>query len=89
MRRIVVVLGTLLLAVGLLAVGGAVWLVKRNLPDDAVPRIPGLLQPVRVTFDDRGVPTIAARSVDDALRVQGYLTARERLFQLELQRRSG
>ena len=89
MRRIVVGLGTLLLAVVLLAAGGAVWLVKRNLPDDAVPRIPGLLQPVRVTFDDRGVPTIAARSVDDALRVQGYLTARERLFQLELQRRSG
>ncbi len=89
MRRLVVVLGTLLLAVVLLAAGGAVWLVKRNLPDDAAPKIPGLLQPVRVTFDDRGVPTIAARSVDDALRVQGYLTARERLFQLELQRRAG
>ena len=89
MRRAVVVLGTLLLALALLAAGGAVWLVKRNLPDDAAPAIPGLREAVRVTFDDRGVPTIAARSVDDALRVQGYLTARERLFQLELQRRAG
>ena len=89
MRRVVGILAALLVALLLFGGGGAVWLVKRNLPDDAAPAIPGLREPVRVTFDDRGVPTVAARSVDDAIRVQGYLTARERLFQLELQRRSG
>ncbi|HUM02944.1 MAG TPA: penicillin acylase family protein [Thermoanaerobaculia bacterium] len=89
MRRALVVLGTLLFALSLFAAVGAVWLVKRNLPDDLAPAIPSLREAVRVTVDDRGVPTIAARSVDDALRVQGYLTARERLFQLELQRRAG
>jgi len=42
---------------------------------------------VSVAFDDRGVATVTAASVRDALRAQGWLTARERLFQLELQRR--
>jgi penicillin amidase len=89
MRRAVVILGSGLLALVLLAGGCAVWLVRRNLPDGAASPIRGLREPVHVTFDDRGVPTIAARTVDDAIRVQGYLTARERLFQLELQRRAG
>jgi penicillin amidase len=89
MRRAVVVLGSGLLALVLLAAGGVAWVVRRNLPDGEAPSIPGLREPVHVTFDDRGVGTIAARSVDDAIRAQGYLTARERLFQLELQRRAG
>lgn len=89
MRRALVIVGGLVLACVLVAAGGAVWLVRRNLPDEATPAIPGLREPVHVTFDDRGVATVAARSVDDAIRVQGYLTARERLFQLELQRRAG
>jgi penicillin amidase len=89
MRRTAILLGGLLLAIVVAAAGGGVWLVRRNLPDDAAPAIPGLKEPVHVTFDDRGVATVAARSVDDAIRVQGYLTARERLFQLDLQRRAG
>ncbi len=88
MRRALLVVGSVLLAALLFAAGGAFWLVRRNLPDDSVPSIRGLKEKVRVTFDDRGVATVAARSVDDAIRVQGYLTARDRLFQLELQRRA-
>ncbi len=86
MKRVLLPLGGLLLALGVLFAGGAVWLVKRNLPDEAAPPIRGLKEPVQVTFDAFGVATVAARSADDALRVQGYLTARDRLFQLELQR---
>ncbi len=58
-------------------------------PDGAAPPIPGLSAEVRVAFDDRGVATVSAATWPDALRVQGYLTARDRLFQLELQRRAG
>ena len=86
MRRALLVVGSVLLATLLLAAGGVWWLVRRNLPDEAAPSIRGLKEPVRVTFDDRGIATVAARSLDDAIRVQGYLTARDRLFQLELQR---
>lgn len=38
--------------------------------------------------DDRGVPHIFAGSEEDAYRVMGYLVARDRLFQLELQTRA-
>lgn len=62
--------------------------VRRNLPDRVAPPITGLSSPVSVTFDDRGVATVTADSLGDALRVQGYLTARDRLFQLDLQRRA-
>ena len=58
--------------------------VRRQLPDRSTPRIPGLAAPVEVRFDARGIPTVRARSLADALRVEGYLQARERLFQMEL-----
>jgi penicillin amidase len=74
-------------AVALLAGAALGVLVFRNLPGLSFPKIPGLRGNVSVAFDDRGVATITAAGVEDAFRVQGYLTARERLFQMELQRR--
>jgi penicillin amidase len=81
-----------LVPVGLLTLaaaiaGAGVVVVLRNRPDREVPKIPGLKAPVAVAFDDRGVALVTAGNVGDALRVQGYLTARERMFQLELVRR--
>ena len=63
-------------------------LVRRNLPGDGGGRIPGLGAGVTVDLDDRGVTTIRAESLEDAFRAQGWLTARERAFQLELLRRN-
>src|SRR5664279_4869835 len=76
-------------AVSVVLLAGATLgvLVFRNLPDLSFPRIPGLRAKVSVAFDDRGVATVTADDVEDAYRAQGYLTARERLFQMELQRR--
>jgi len=82
-RRIAVLLVVLLLA----AVVVAVIDVRGQLPDRRRPRIPGLVAPVEVRFDARGIPTVRARSLHDAFRVEGYLQARERLFQMELARR--
>jgi penicillin amidase len=75
--------------VGLALIGtvALAYLVRHNLPDDETPRIPCLEAPVSVSFDDRGVALVKAASVLDALRMQGYLTARERLFQMDIQRR--
>ena len=77
------------LAVAVLSAAGALlFLIQRNLPSSSSsPKIPRLSAKVSVAFDDRGVATVTAATVRDALRVQGWLTARERLFQLELQRR--
>ncbi|MBL0209301.1 MAG: penicillin acylase family protein [Holophagaceae bacterium] len=84
LKRIVLILGA---ALGLGALW-AWWTIQRQLPDGAVPVIHGLANRVQVVFDARGVATIKAGSFQDAFRVQGYLSARERLFQMELQRRT-
>jgi penicillin G amidase len=47
----------------------------------------GLAGPVAVAFDRFGVPSVRAASRHDALRALGYLTARDRLFQMDLMRR--
>ncbi|HEY1908848.1 MAG TPA: penicillin acylase family protein [Myxococcaceae bacterium] len=81
--RIAVVLGVLVVVAAVVAV----LEVRRQLPDRSTPRIPWLGAPVEVRFDARGIPTIRARTLRDAIRVEGYLQARDRLFQMELARR--
>ena len=71
----------------LAATAVAVVDVRGQLPDRGTGRIRGLAAPVEVRFDARGIPTVRARSLNDALRVEGYLQARDRLFQMELARR--
>ncbi len=48
-----------------------------------------LAKPVTITRDERGVPTIEAASEDDAYFGLGYVHAQDRLFQMELTRRTG
>lgn len=47
-------------------------------------QLPGLKGPVTVLYDDLLVPHIFAENQMDALRVQGYITAQHRLFQMDL-----
>jgi len=49
----------------------------------------GLDSNVEVLSDDHGVPHVFAHSQRDLFFVQGYLHARERAFQMDLQRRIG
>jgi penicillin amidase len=60
-----------------------------RLPARAEARIRGLRADTRVLYDDRAVPHIFAASEADAWRALGYVTARDRLFQLDLQARAG
>ncbi len=87
MKRALIAAGIVIAAAALLAGASLLFLVRRNLPDAVSPRIAGLSARVSVAFDDHGVATVTAASVRDALRAQGWLTGRERLFQLEVQRR--
>src|SRR2546425_8393706 len=50
---------------------------------------PGLHKPVEILRDRWGVPHIYAQTVDDLFFAQGYMTARDRLFQIDLWRRIG
>jgi penicillin amidase len=74
----------LLAAVGLFALG---WL---SMPDRSpgILRIPGLSEPVDVAIDADGIPRIRAASMADAAAALGYLHARERMFEMELMRRT-
>lgn len=52
-------------------------------------RLSGLSKPVEVLRDRWGVPHIYAQSTDDLFFAQGYMAARDRLFQLDIWRRVG
>ncbi|SHK07112.1 penicillin acylase family protein [Hymenobacter psychrotolerans] len=53
------------------------------LPAQQTLRLPGLQQPVQVRFDDKRVPHIFAQNDHDLYYAQGYLTAQDRLWQMD------
>jgi penicillin amidase len=63
---------------------GGFW--RNNASSDVLPKkidLPGLHGPVSVVWDDRHVPYIFAADEHDLIQTQGYLTARDRLWQME------
>src|SRR5688500_2168716 len=50
--------------------------------------VDGLSAPVRVVRDTWGVPHIQAATADDLFIAQGFVQAQDRLFQMDLWRRS-
>ncbi len=76
--------------IGLVLLLGAVavaWLVWRPVPSASGEIRAGVTQPATITRDDLGVPHIKAATVDDAIFLQGYATAQDRLWQMEAIRR--
>ena len=51
-------------------------------------QIPGLHDSVTVRRDERGIPYIEAKNDDDLYFAQGYVTAGDRLWQMDLLRRN-
>ncbi|HSB75968.1 MAG TPA: penicillin acylase family protein, partial [Terriglobales bacterium] len=49
--------------------------------------VPGLSAPVAVTRDEHGVPTIEAANLEDLFLAQGYVTAQDRLWEMDMTRR--
>ena len=88
MLRILITIALLLLVI---AIGGFVLvlvLLRASLPKlDGEVHVPGLESPVKITSDRYGIPTIAAHSRLDATLAQGYITARDRLWQMDILRR--
>jgi penicillin G amidase len=65
------------------------WFVYRPLPKlDGSLVVPGLHGTVTVERDKWGVPHIRAASVEDLAEAQGYVTAQDRLWQMDLLRRA-
>src|SRR5205823_1798414 len=57
-------------------------------PLDGTISVKGLSGPVSVTRDRHGVPTIDAANLRDLFFAQGYITAQDRLFQMDTLRRA-
>jgi penicillin amidase len=77
-----------ILIVCILAAAFVVIFFRASLPQTAGKLVVhGLQHPVAVERDQWGVPSISATTMHDLLFAQGYVTAQDRLFQMELDRR--
>src|SRR5580765_1962380 len=85
-------LGLLPLVLLIVCAAGAAWLF--TIARSALPALDGALAvarisaPVSVSRDSHGVPTIEAATLDALFFAQGYITAQDRLFQMDLMRRA-
>jgi penicillin amidase len=82
---------SLLILLPLIIVGGGGWLYWRaraSLPQlEGAIQVAGLSASVEVLRDARGVPHLRASSLQDLFFAQGYVTAQDRLWQMDLSRR--
>ncbi|HEX4039369.1 MAG TPA: penicillin acylase family protein [Acidobacteriaceae bacterium] len=80
-----------LLALAGAIAGGGIWLkdkMRTALPQlDGRVVTPGLSASVTVRRDHHGVPYIEAANLDDLLFAQGYVTAQDRLWEMDMARR--
>jgi penicillin G amidase len=79
---------SLLILVFATVLGYAYFVAHSALPqlDGRVP-VHGLSGSVTVTRDAHGVPTIEAATLEDVIFAQGYVTAQDRLWQMDVMRR--
>jgi len=86
--RVVIALVAFLLLLFVLA---DIWFfraAKASLPVvDGTLKLSGLTAPVIVTRDSLGVPNIAADNLHDLFFAQGFVTAQDRLWQMDMTRR--
>jgi penicillin amidase len=86
-RTVIAVLALLLIVF----LGFDVWFyraVRAALPQrDGTVHLSGLSGPVVVTFDSVGVPNISGATLADVVFAQGYVTAQDRLWQMDMTRR--
>jgi penicillin amidase len=73
-------------------IAGVWWLysiARSALPQlDGSVAVPRISSKVRVVRDERGVPTIEAATLEDLFFAQGYVTAQDRLWQMDMMRRA-
>ncbi len=82
-------IGLALLVIFLAGVAWFLSFARSALPqlDGPLP-VAGISAPVSIIRDNHGVPTIEAATLDDLFFAQGYVTAQDRLFQMDLMRRA-
>src|SRR5579872_178724 len=87
MHRLIRIVNILIAAALVGALGLVYWFAWRPLPQRSGTITAQVSAPVAVIFDTLGEPHIRASSLEDALFVQGYVTAQDRLWQMDALRR--
>jgi penicillin G amidase len=87
MRNVLRVVNALLLMAALVLAVGAWWLVGRAAPKVSGEISAPVAAAVTIERDAIGLPHITASSVEDALFAQGFVTAQDRLWQMDMIRR--
>jgi len=91
LRILLILFFLLLLVMAGATFAAGVWLkhkMQDSLPEtDGSLLTPGLTTQVTVRRDQHGVPHIEAANLDDLLFAQGYVTAQDRLWQMDMARR--
>jgi penicillin amidase len=92
LRKALIILGVvvgcvLAVVVAVVLIGGS-FLVRRTFPTiNGTVEVSGLVSTVEVYRDQWGVPHIYADNAEDLFFAQGYVTAQDRLWQMEFNRR--
>src|SRR5579872_5906444 len=87
MKRFTRHINITLAALAVLLGGGIWWVAWRPLPQISGTVAAGVSDKVTVAFDRLGEPHVSAANRDDLLFAQGYLTAQERMWQMDALRR--
>ena len=88
--RILKFVGICLLVLIVLLAGFLYWFVTKPWPKtNGTLSVNGLQATVTVVRDSLGIPNIYAQNEHDLFFAQGYITAQDRLFQMETHRRVG
>ena len=91
-KKIVAILALVVLLTLASYAGFVIWMhrtMQATLPVvDGELHLSGLSAPVTVRRGEHGVPQIEAASMDDLLIAQGYVTAQERMWQMDMLRRN-
>ena len=87
LRRILRALNVLLVVLVLVAAGAVYWFLIRPAPRTSGSLVAPVSGDLSITRDKLGVPHILAASIDDALFAQGFVTAQDRMWQMDMMRR--
>ena len=85
MNRVIRYVNAALVVIALAGLAGVWWLLWRPMPATSGTVHAGVSAQIR--RDERGVPHVTAKSIEDVLFAQGYVTAQDRLWQMDALRR--
>jgi penicillin amidase len=87
-KKVVITLLLIVLLLVLTAVGGGYWQIRQSLAVTSGTLTKGVQKPVQILRDEYGVPHIEAENERDLMFAQGYVHAQDRMWQMELSRRT-